>query len=604
MMADDGWKALTPGDFARRVALEHAASGVHLRVVPPAGFFEEEAPDETKVRVPPHDLDVEGAVLSMALIDPEALPKIRRTGLLPKDFYSEAHRWIFEACLAVASRPTVTLVAYWLRDNDRLAQAGGMAYLTEVLNAAPERHDPDRYAKILIEIAERRELLFECQRATSLLYLPNGHTDRVLPSLQTAIRAVGRRVESRRTSHNIFDQWRDEGPLVHERTEFGPLDSFTGGGPVYGSRWYLLGAPDACKTAFIVQTADTFARRGLAVGLFAVDEEPSDMQTRIVQGFGGSRDDCELRYESFLTRVTKEVREAHKIPILYFGAGDTVESASDELAEFAKRHGVRSVMFYDSVQTVECDAIRSSRDEPSDYTRVTRNVYAIRAQASKHQHIAVATSEMNRESYKVIGSADARPNGAGKMGAGKQSGAIEYSARVMLSWEKATRIKKGKRVTVPDKFCVAFEKNKHGSSGHFFFVDLDRQRMRLAEGPPPTDDDPDDDEAVDPPKREKRRTQKEALEQAKEQLKARERQAAEDRFDLAVLEVARRTPGIASTDARSEVAAILGGAGRDRFDAAVARLRLKRALRVDKDPRSNKQQLFAESSESPEIEPE
>src|SRR5678815_1197380 len=67
----------------------------------------------------------------------------------------------------------------------------------------------------------------------------------------------------------IVDSWLAHGPLVHEPTGISALDKLTGGGPVYGSRWYLLGAPDAGKTALLLQIAHVFALRGICVGILA-----------------------------------------------------------------------------------------------------------------------------------------------------------------------------------------------------------------------------------------------------------------------------------------------------------------------------------------------
>ena len=570
--------------------------------------FDDSLEQQIDVQVPPNDLDAEGALLSAAMIDPDAIPKLRRFGLHPEHFFSTAHEWIYRSCLDL-DPPDVVQVGAWLRERGRLAHVGGMAYLTEVLNSAPAVTHIERYAEIVTSLARRRKLILECQRATALLYQPNGETTAVLPSLQTAIRVVTRSQETRRTSHNLFEHWREDGPLVHEPIQFGPLDEWTGGGPVYGSRWYILGAPDACKTAFIVQLADTFARRGLAVGLFAVDEEPDDMQTRIVQGYGALRRDCETRSDEFLFRMQLEIREAHRVPILYFGASDTIESASDELAEHAERHGARQVILYDSVQTIDCDAIRHSRDEPTEYIRVTRNVYAIRAQASKHKQIAIATSEMNRESYKTIAGADPSP-GESKMGAGKQSGAIEYSARVMLRFESA-RVRRDRKVkVVPDKYCVTVEKNKHGPRGKFFHIDLDRTRMRLAEGPPP-DNDEDEASPRDEKQRERERQREKQAEQERargEERAFRQRQTEEQKaaeLDSALVRVVKRTPGIGSTEARSEVAAELGGCSRDRFMASVARLKLRSVIRIEKVARTGEQRLFPpETDSTPETDPQ
>ena len=78
-------------------------------------------------------------VLSAVMVDPGAFDKVNEF-LRPEHFYSEAHRRIYEGAveLSATGKPVdVVQVATWLRDHERLAQAGGVAYLTEVLNAAP-----------------------------------------------------------------------------------------------------------------------------------------------------------------------------------------------------------------------------------------------------------------------------------------------------------------------------------------------------------------------------------------------------------------------------------------------------------------------------------
>ena len=93
-------------------------------------------PDVLKLSV---DLDAEAAVIS-SVVNDETLIDEARTILRDEQFYSEAHRRMFEACCALrdAGKPIdVVTMSTQLRDTDRLTQAGGMAYITTVLNSAP-----------------------------------------------------------------------------------------------------------------------------------------------------------------------------------------------------------------------------------------------------------------------------------------------------------------------------------------------------------------------------------------------------------------------------------------------------------------------------------
>lgn len=87
--------------------------------------------------------------------------------LRPEHFYSEAHRRMYEAALALHAEGQpidVVLVGTWLRDRERLAQVGGMAYLTEILNAAPAVANARHYADIVRSKYIARQVIAICTK--------------------------------------------------------------------------------------------------------------------------------------------------------------------------------------------------------------------------------------------------------------------------------------------------------------------------------------------------------------------------------------------------------------------------------------------------------
>jgi hypothetical protein len=138
-------------------------------------------------RVPPCDLDAERAVLSAAIVLDDGFEKVRNI-LRPEHFSSGAHAWIFEACVEVASfgRPDPVRVAAWLKDRGRLAQIGGMAHLTELLNAAPVATNLAAYANIVRDKYRAREAIRVCQRIAAEGYA--GHSvDALIPVLAATV---------------------------------------------------------------------------------------------------------------------------------------------------------------------------------------------------------------------------------------------------------------------------------------------------------------------------------------------------------------------------------------------------------------------------------
>ena len=105
----------------------------HLRVVDGGRH---DGPDAYEVRT--YDESAEQAALAYLMIEPAALVEI--AFLRPEHFRSEAHRRIYEAMRALEARREaldVVSIASELKATNRLAQVGGMAYLTELLNTVP-----------------------------------------------------------------------------------------------------------------------------------------------------------------------------------------------------------------------------------------------------------------------------------------------------------------------------------------------------------------------------------------------------------------------------------------------------------------------------------
>jgi replicative DNA helicase len=142
-------------------------------------------------RVPPHDLDAEAAVLSACLLCATAVARAAEL-LAPDHFYSEAHRRVFEAAVALgeASTPVdVVTVAGWLKDRDRLAQIGGMPYLHEILGAAPALAPAqvDAYARIVFDKWRLRTLIETCQRVAAEGYTDVGDLDAFLDDAESRV---------------------------------------------------------------------------------------------------------------------------------------------------------------------------------------------------------------------------------------------------------------------------------------------------------------------------------------------------------------------------------------------------------------------------------
>jgi replicative DNA helicase len=117
---------------------------------------------EVPARIPPHNLDAERAVLGAILLEGrETLPRVIEL-LRPSDFYTEAHRLIYQSMLALFnhSEPVdVLTLTEELRRSDQLELVGGPAALALLVEQGSISAYLNSYASIVRDMAVLRELI-------------------------------------------------------------------------------------------------------------------------------------------------------------------------------------------------------------------------------------------------------------------------------------------------------------------------------------------------------------------------------------------------------------------------------------------------------------
>ncbi|MCB9597531.1 MAG: hypothetical protein H6719_32735 [Sandaracinaceae bacterium] len=268
------------------------------------------------------------------------------------------------------------------------------------------------------------------------------------------------------TIETVLETWREEGKVERLSTGLPQLDAATRGGPALGERVIIQGAPDAGKTALLIQLLHHFGELGFAIGVLCIDEEPGDIVGRLAQRQGIDRDACESREPHTLEIIRTELCE---LELLLFDADFTIEAAAEALARFAAERSLGAVLGIDSIQTARCDA-EAGRSDGSMTTAVEMRVTAIRSVCSTHGMLVLATSEMARDAYRS--NKPGEPTSA--LAASKFSGAIEYAARVLISLRNEGE----------DVIQLEIPKNKLGPrfrDGRHITLKLDRASQTLRE---------------------------------------------------------------------------------------------------------------------------
>ncbi len=125
-------------------------------------------------RIPPHNLDAEQSLLGAMILDHHAINEAMEL-LQPENFYSEAHRIIFEVILEMSDRnEPIDLITLsdGLQTKGRLDVVGGLTYLSLLSDKGIITTNARQYAIIIEEKATLRQLI-----RTSTEILERGYSE-------------------------------------------------------------------------------------------------------------------------------------------------------------------------------------------------------------------------------------------------------------------------------------------------------------------------------------------------------------------------------------------------------------------------------------------
>ncbi len=109
------------------------------------------------IRLEPNSIEAEEAVLGSMLIDPSCKQVIVHV-LEPDDFYIVKNKWVMDALLHIDQIDFLT-ICNALEERGQLADVGGAAYISHLINIVPTAIHAEGYAKIIKRCSARRNFL-------------------------------------------------------------------------------------------------------------------------------------------------------------------------------------------------------------------------------------------------------------------------------------------------------------------------------------------------------------------------------------------------------------------------------------------------------------
>ena len=247
-------------------------------------------------------------MLSAILVEADALDRVLEI-LQPEHFYLEAHRRIYDACVALAraSKPVdLITVAGWLRDREQLQQVGGAPYLAQISDTVPSVAHVQSYARIVREKWRVRQLIAICQRIAAEGYGDVGEVQQFVDGAEQSIYEIARTPESstvhrikpiiRSVFEQIQEHMRRGERITGTPTGFERLDGQMAG--LHPGELTIVAArPGMGKTSFVLNVAVNVAAPR------TVQDEADPAGVREVPGFGVAVFSLEMPREQLVSRM-------------------------------------------------------------------------------------------------------------------------------------------------------------------------------------------------------------------------------------------------------------------------------------------------------------
>ena len=406
------------------------------------GFGPELDAPVAQLRVPPHSIESESAVLGGLLLDNAAWDRVADL-LVDADFYRYEHRLTFSAIatLVNSNRPAdVVTVFEHLQAIGKATEAGGLPYLQSLAQYVPSGANIRRYAELVRERAILRKLVAVSDEIAGKAFNTEGReVSDILDDAQQKMLEVGedgaRMKQGFQTMDTLVVRLLDRIQDMSDKpadaipgvpTGFGDLDRMTTGLHA-GDLVVLAARPSMGKTALAINIAEHIAlKEGLPVAVFSMEMGADQLTTRIAGSIGrinqsslrnGRLDDDEW------PRLTTAVETLRNIPLhINETGGLTISELRADARRLARQCGKLGLIVVDYLQLMSVPSSMSTENRATAVGDISRGLKLL---AKDLQCPVIALSQLNR-------SVEARNDKRPLMSDLRESGAIEQDADVIV----------------------------------------------------------------------------------------------------------------------------------------------------------------------------
>lgn len=424
--------------------------------------------NKTHIRIPPHNIEAEKALLGSVMLRPEVMFEIIDLAHAVS-FYSEKHRLIFETMMELFAKrnPTDLLtVSARLKEKNLLEEIGGNSYLGELVNCVPSAANAAYYAQIIQKKHIARNLIGAADFISALGYDEAEELENLLDQAQkkiydvTNIASIHKFVELKEELTEAWerlDRLHNSGDgLRGVPTGFKDLDEKLSG--LQKSDLIILAArPSVGKTALALDIArQTAVYHGTPVGIFSLEMSSQQLVDRMLAS-QSNVDAWKLRTgklirEDDFSAIRQSLDVLSKAPIFIDDQPGNNILKMRSVARRLKNEKGLGLIIVDYLQLMA-----TNKNYDSMVNQVTEISRSLKNLARELEVPVLALSQLSR--------AIEQRGGKPKLSDLRDSGSIEQDADVVMFIHREDKQKNTNEAEKTNIAEILIEKHRNGATG-------------------------------------------------------------------------------------------------------------------------------------------
>ena len=449
---------------------------------------------DKRLRIAPHNIDAERALLGAILLKPEVMHDISVT-IHPESFYADKHREIFRAILEVFMKgdPIDLLsISTKLKTNNQLERVGGATYLTDLSESVPAAGNALYYGEIVGTRSVLRNLITVADEIAELGYSDPENLDATLDQAEKKVYNVTNATVTQKfktIGSSLSEAWERFEHLSANQdahrgvpTGFTALDNVLAG--FQKSDLIILAArPSMGKTTLALDLARNAAlKHGASVGIFSLEMSDQQLVDRMLASEAGV-DSWKLRTgrlstdQEFQAVQDAMARLAEARVHIDDEPGTNIIKMRSSARRLKNEHGL-DMLIVDYLQLMSPTNTKASDSMVQQVTEISRSLKIL---ARELDVPVLALSQLSR--------AVEQRGGKPRLSDLRDSGSIEQDADVVMFIHREDKL--NKESDRPNIAEIMVEKHRNGPVGkaelyfderHVRFLNIDTHHTAGARG--------------------------------------------------------------------------------------------------------------------------